>query len=524
VRDIRGHAARLKGSPFFEHLRSAPISKAVVEAATLKWDETDKHLQEYLQTNIAEIRDDLLGDGFVFAFWPGKEQREERGLFLARARKPELLTKIAERLTELETKSGNVTAVEKRQHKGIDYVRRSEKRGETNFVLVRAGLVAFSPDETTLQAVIDRLPNPSAESPIWRQIRDFGLTDVLAVLWLNPRAFDDAIQAKTDGAPAAEVAFQRTFLAQWKRTTAAAFAVRLDKDLTVSVHVRGEVGAAGADRDGALSALWSRFPEQPIVAVAGLADFSALGAMLSAAAPPEAKDKSQAGLNFIQGVLSRDLQKEVLPNLGPRWGFYVAAPAGKRTDWFPDIAFALELRSPPSERPLDQAFLDTVRTLAGVVVLTHAGTDHPTKLKQEQQDKATVLSLVNDKLFPPGFQPAFTVKHSYLLVASGPEAIRRFGEAGKSTPAMSAESSSFEMRLSFLEAVKYLGDKDRRAKLVTAIAQAHGQTEAEVAQQIEQFTSVLELVQLGTVSISGRPGQMDLTMRLRLRFAKPLQR
>src|SRR5262249_9963845 len=146
--------------------------------------------------SIREVRDGIFGDGFVFAFWPGKNPTDERGLFLVQARKPELLGALVKRLNELETKSGNMAAVDTRQHGGVHYWRRVEKKGDINYVLVRNGLVAVSQDEATLKSVIDLLGKRPSASPVWQQVGELGIADALAVLWLNPRVFDAGMQEK----------------------------------------------------------------------------------------------------------------------------------------------------------------------------------------------------------------------------------------------------------------------------------------------------------------------------------------
>src|SRR5262249_36801952 len=153
-----------------DRLRNSPLTRAGLSEAAKKYEELDKQLQAYLQTSIREVRDDIFGDGFVFAFWPGKLPTEERGLFLLQARKPELLASLLKRLNELESKSGNMSAVETRQYGGMDYWRRVEKKGDVNFVLARNGLLAVSQDEATVKRVIDLLANRPSASPIRQQI------------------------------------------------------------------------------------------------------------------------------------------------------------------------------------------------------------------------------------------------------------------------------------------------------------------------------------------------------------------
>ena len=524
VRDVSGHMDRLWGSPFADKLRNSPNTKLALAEAGKKYEELDKQLQGYLQTSIREIRDGIFGDGFVFAFWPGKNPADERGLFLVQARKPELLSTLVKRLNELESKSGNMAAVETRQYGGMDYWRRVEKKGDINFVLVRNGLVAVSQDEATLKRVIDLLGNRPSASPVWQQVGELGIADALAVLWLNPRVFDPGMQEKVKSAPASEAAFHQVLLGIWKEITTVAFALRLDADLEFSVHIRGQAGWTAGKYGtalGSVAGLWQRFPENSVLAVAGLVDFSGIAEAISMAMPSDAKVKAQVLMGAVGQAMSvQDFVHDVLPNLGPNWGFFVAAPPPDRKGWFPDFVIALQVRGKAGERPLEQAIFDAVRTAGGLIVFTHA--QDGMELKTEQQEKVKVISIANTKQFPPGCQPAFAVKAGCLIAASSPAAVRRFGDGEIRTEKPSGNSMAFQARFSFGQAVAYLRDKERRSSLVATLGQAHQQSPAEVDQQIEHLLSVLEFFRQAEMQVQNSADRVVLSMRLA--FAEPLRK
>lgn len=524
VRDFSGHVDRLSASPFADRLRKSPLTSAALTDAGKKFEELDKQLQAYLQTSIREVRDDIFGDGFVFAFWPGKSPAEERGLFLLRSRKPELLAAVLKRLNEAESKSGNITNVEARRYGGVDYWQRVEKNGDTNYVLARNGLLAVTQDEATLKRVIDVLANRPLASRIWQQIGGLGITDSLAVLWLNPRAFDAAMEEKVRTSPASETAFHQAILTLWKQLTTVAFALRIDTDLELSLHVRGQAGwTAGKGRvpSGSAAELWKHFPENSVLAVAGQVDFSGLAEAIGTAASSDAKAKAQMVMTAVgQAVSARDFIKDVLPNLGPNWGFYVAAPPDERKGWFPDMAFALQVRGKAGERPLEQAIFDAVRTAGGLVVFTHA--QEGMELKTEQQEKINVISLANAKQFPTGCQPAFAVKAGYLVVASSPSAIWRFGDGATQSEKSSEQPTPFLARFSFAQAAAYLRNQERRSSLVAVLAHAHQQPAAEMDQQIGHLISVLEFFRQAEWRAQSSPDRV--VVKMRIGFADPLRK
>ncbi len=522
VRDVNGHIERLADSPFLGRLSSSPLGKMILDGAGKKYEELDKQLGAHFQTSLRELRQRVFGDGFVFAYWPGNDGAAERGLFLLRAPKPELLDDLFNKLNELEKNSGNVT-MENRQYKGMGYWRRVEKRGQTSYLLVHSGLLAVSQDERTIQQVMDLRPKQRASSAIWGQVSELGARDALAIFWLNPRSLDRAMQEKAKAAPPAEAGLQQAVLDHWRQITAVVLTLRVDADLEVNLHLRGQWPSAAKTSDGAnpgsLEDLLSRFPERAIFAVAGQVDFTGLAAFVEAAVPASEKQKVQSSIaTASQAFLGRDLLKEVLPNLGPNCGFCLAAPAADQKGWFPSFVFALQVRA-----PLDQALFSAVRAVAGMVVLAHTSEGLGTQLKPEQQDKVAVLSLVNPKVFPPGCQPAFASKSGYLLVAGSPETIRRFrSENGKSTGDGPGRRLVFLARFSFAEAVAYLRDPDRRAGMFAALAQGHQQPISEVEQQIDQLTAVMELCKEANLRVQRLPDQAII--KLQVTFAQPLRK
>ena len=85
------------------------------------------------------------------------------------------------------------------------------------------------------------------------------------------------------------------------------------------------------------------------------------------------------------------------------------------------------LNAGPNGEPADPSLVKGLHLFATLAVLDHnLKNKDVTALKKEMQDGVEVHYFVNDQRFPPGFRPAFAAKDGYLLLASSPEAVRRF--------------------------------------------------------------------------------------------------
>ena len=81
--------------------------------------------------------------------------------------------------------------------------------------------------------------------------------------------------------------------------------------------------------------------------------------------------------------------------------------------------------------------LIAVALLLFVKTQTKAGEkDYLQRGEEKLNDKVEIKYLANDKAYPPGLQPAFALKGGYLVLASSPEAIRRFTPPTGRTPSI----------------------------------------------------------------------------------------
>src|SRR4051794_23071006 len=192
VQDLRGQSAQILDSPFAQALGKSPLVAAI--GASKEWkqlDEVEKYLKQHLGVGWKEIRDDLLGDAFVFAYRPGPPGKpdQEQGLFLLRARSEKPLADFVRKLEQLQKTSRELKAVEEREHKGVKYFCRVE-RGEKNYYLLRGKVLLFSHQEALLRQAIEKdqaLPRDAVPA-LSRRLRDLGLDNALVALTVQPRA------------------------------------------------------------------------------------------------------------------------------------------------------------------------------------------------------------------------------------------------------------------------------------------------------------------------------------------------
>src|SRR5437879_6210071 len=133
VQDLRDQLARLQRSPFAARFAASPFGRGVLGAPEAKkLAELDRQLTTALNLTWAQLRDDVLGDAVVLAYTPGPpgHPEQEQGLWLIHARRPDRLAALVGRLNDLQRQSGEVTAVEPREHRGQTYYCRRKRNGE----------------------------------------------------------------------------------------------------------------------------------------------------------------------------------------------------------------------------------------------------------------------------------------------------------------------------------------------------------------------------------------------------------
>lgn len=521
VRDLRRHASELAASPFVKRLRTSTLAVSLLNSSEAKQLLANvRQFEQFLGTDLDRIRDEILGDQLALAYRPGppNQAAQEQALLLVRARDVQLLAALIERINKAQQESGELKELRSREHQGKRYVQRIEKQSES-YYFVDGTLFLFANREPILQQALDRLQE-TAPSNIARRLKELGADRQLATLWINPRAFDAEMAANLAQSTEKLAVFLRTFSQYWKAIDGIAFCLDTADALTFELAIQTRVDQlpAAARRFFAAAAvpstLWSRFPDHAMLALAVRADLSALLSLLGEFATPADRQAVQAYLERTLGVpAGKDFVREVLPGVGPDLGLCIAAPPTGEPEWFPQAFFAIAVRPADNQAPsIEQAVLAAVDFYAQLaVVAQNRPSAEALILKTAPYDKTRVKYLTGDPRFPPGLQPAYGVRRGFLLFASSPDVIRRFGEDDR--PGTQGEQVPL-LRLSLKACSRYLAD--RRNSLVDYVSAQNATSREEVNAKLQGIITFLELFDQVEIKHHSTAGQLRFFMRLQL--------
>lgn len=525
VQDLRGQSKRLLESPFGQRFQQSPLFAGLMSAEPIaRLREMDEQLKMHLQTSIAEIRDEAFGDAFVLAFWPADGATPETALILTQARNKDLPAAVLKRLNDLQLQSGDLQRADVVQHGAATYNRCTEAGGKVNCQLVLDGLVALTSDEELLKQVIDRrtqrdrkLNNRLAQSFV-----DLGVAKDAAVVWVNPRAFDRQMAEKLANANASELPVLRLIQNGWHQTSGLALSANLGEvgDVRLSVQMATESLSPTLQKilkeARTSSALWSRIPDDAIVAAAGRFDLAEIAQLLNELAPADQQGKQLADVNkTTMALLGMDVHKDILEKLGPDWCFYVAAPPSARV--MPDVVLGMALRNHNAE--VEEAFGDSLRTLGGLLAMGRANEGKPTMLKRSRLGDVRVTSIWSEAWAEAGLQPAGAIKEGCLVLASSPDAIGRFPQT---KPPIAKDGPVPLLKVSFTRAVAFLNDPQRRPALINLLGEMHQQPAAEIDERLQQLTNAFDLFDGMELVQETSPGRLILRLRLKTKEALTL--
>ena len=518
VTDLRGHADKLRRAEWLKALRSSSLGQALAaspEAARLARFEAD--LKKHLQVDWPLLQNDVLGDLVVFAYRPPPPDRpdEEQGLVLLRARDPARLAQVIERLNQAQKQANELKELTEIDYQGTKFFRRVET-GKSSYYFVEGPLLAFSSQESLIRKVIDLYRDKTdRNASLVRHVERAGAAQALAVLWLNPRAFDADLGQKASRGVGPQLQVLQTFLSYWKAIEAIVLSVNLDPqpELKLALQARSQELPEPLRRlfteKPKLSELWARFPPRAILRLAGRIDAVALAQGLSEFTPvPGRQTMADTVQRTLGAALGLDLAKDVLPNLGPSWGLCIA-PGPDKSD-IPFVVAALAVQPGAKEPAVDQSLAKAVQLLAGLAVFEYNRTHADAmQLKTQMQDKVEVKYLASDKLFPAGLQPAFALKDGYFLLASVPDAIQSFQ---KVEPPAFPPGEIPLLHLSLSELSAYL--KSRRAKVIAFLVAKNQISEAAAADRLKDVLSGLDLFEHVLLSERRETGQVSFILRL----------
>lgn len=529
VEDLRGHVAAFLKSPFYRQFRQSPLVETFLKNAPEleKLAEFDAFLQQHLHTSLQELRDELIGDAVVLAYRPGPpgKPEEEQGLVLVRARDAAKLARWRELLHQFHLASGQIKQIETRSHHGVQYFREVDGK-QINFYCVHGPILAISAQEPLLCAAIDRLrtTEPVRVAPVVNCFRELGMQGRLVSLWVNPRAFDAELQQRLAAVQGAEAAALRTLWTYWQGLDGVGVSLGLETDLRLglTVQARSDVWPIAARQFLTTAAepseLWNHFPEDALLAFAGRFDLLSVLEVLGQFLDDDARQgllnalnpggESRATLNMIRDLLS---------GLGPDVGGCILAPPSDQAAWFPHVLIALRTGPGKGPVPTDLAVSGALNALVLLATLDH-NRKHPgtLQLRAENCDGIEIKYLLGEKQFPAGLRPAFALKNGYLVLASSPEALRRFDkrrgsrQVGNGIPLLSCSLTRLRQ---FLQA--------RRFFIIEQAVAQNGLTREEAIRQWDTFSQMLQLIDRLELTQQTMAGQVSFT--LQARTALPLR-
>lgn len=533
VQNARDHAADLAASPFADWFPSTPLGKKLLGSPELK------QLRDFgaavlpaLGTTPQAVLDDVIGDCVAFAYSPAPAGRpdEERAVILIRPRKPELLAKIIGNLNDIQTKNDELKAVTRLAHNGEEYFTRVKPDGSADFYCFRGAVFAFSSSETDVKAVIDRdkAPANNGDPVLVARMKQLGVADAAAVILVNPRPLDAELTAHVAAAKPEEKRILERFAEVWRGLESAAVFVSLDKDLELGVALRFHPEKLPADLKkwfvgprewGTPAAL---IPKDALFGFAGHVRASELIDLVASATPvPPGKPGVKEFIGQTLGpIIGRDNLPLVLDSLGPNWAVWAEPPAKDAV--LPALVAAVEIGGDAEARAKAEKALTQAATFAFQTIRVAYNARHTDQIElREEKDEATgatVRSLVNDKGFPAGFSPSFAVVRGHLVLATTPDAIRKFRpSAADGAPKPGHVTLG---RLSGTACRDYL--RDHGEKLARWLAELGVGDEKALRGHLDQLGGVLEL--LDSAELQLRDIDRGLMLSLRVTPTKPLKK
>ncbi|MDB5308734.1 MAG: hypothetical protein JWO38_2936 [Gemmataceae bacterium] len=533
LQNARDHVRDVANSPFVEWVPKSVLGRQLFAAGDLK------HVREAaapLFLALGVTSDDLLnevfGDAVVFAYTPAPpdDPKAERAVVLVRPRKPDMLAKLVERLNAIQTGTGEVKSVTRRQHNGEEYFERQKPGGGSDFYCFRGDVFAFSGTEPDILAVIDRdkaAPPAGVKPPgLVAKLAKLGVADAFAVALINPRPLDAELAAKVAGARAAEKEFLTRFQEVWRALDSAAVYFSLGADLEAGVSLQFRPGALPAPAKGWLTGprttpeIWQSVPDDALFAAAGRFKAAEVIDLIGALVPVKEKNPvTTVAERFLGPVFGRDKLPRVFDALGPNWAVW-AEPPPRAGGSVPVVVAAVQIDAGgPNGK-------ETVRAIARSVgfgfeaarVAYNSGHTDQIDLEETQDGDVVITSLVGEKAFPPGIRPSFALKDGYLVLAGSPDAVKRFRRPAANAPQATGES--LLARVSGPATRTYLAT--HREKLAEFLATAKQGDQKNLLKQIDQFAAVLELID--RVELVGRGDEGGIRLALRAKLVKPLKK
>jgi hypothetical protein len=522
LNDLRSLAKGDGDSSFLKGFAESPLLKQFQQSPEAqKIQGVFDTLLKDLGVSPEEFAKEILGDCVVFAYRkgpPGQPDKDD-GLILVHARDEKLLARLVDRINELQTKAGELKAVESVESKSGGYFRRLKAvdNEPSDYYALRGHRLVFSGSEGLLVSALGKLDQPAVgESPLAARMKKLGVESALLACLINPRSFDGDLTASARDGKGSEQAFLKEFAGYWKAVDALAISLNFtpDVELGLSLNVRREELPKAATElffhAAKRSPLWNQIPDDALFAAVGRLHPESLVAVLGAFLTDVDRKKV---LDTIADATRPFLESEDLAplvrGLGPDAGFWITRPDPADKTWCPQGILAVKRADGPDGQKAEEAALKGLDFVARLACLSQK----ELRIHTMKQGPVEVRYLTHPSAFPPGFRPGFAAKGGYLLVAGSPQIIERFNP-----PTQEATEAAEVpiLRISVAGWRAYL--KEHRKGLVEYLA-AMNKTDIETLSG--QLDGVLPLLDaLDRIELVQRSTPERATFILRLKEAK----
>ena len=524
VQGLRDRAKAIGESPFSTWVaeKFAPLVNASGDIQKIR--DTEKILTTILGISTADLRDELLGDAIVLAYQPGPpgKPEAESGSILLKARNPETLRKLIEKFNAAQKDGGELTEVVERTHRERTYQRRVKSNGKSEYYILDGGLFVFAAQESAITAVIDQQLAPADNVPrIAKAIADLGVADAFLVCWVNPRRLDAEILAHAN---AAEEPKDRAAREQVRKLWSAVdqFAIYLDvhSDLEIGIAATYRADAMPPDWKNAFeaaparSALWQSIPDDAMFAITGHATANQIVNLMLSFSPEADKLSVRKEIDKSLGaIIGKEKLPAVLSGIGPDIAIWVAKP---NKGFLPAITMAVQVDATDPAVPV--AVKKAVDFYAQFAQFEYnRKNDDAIEQIDDNTGGWNVKSFANPKRFPPGVEPAYSMKDGYLLFGSSPAVVRSFVAPSKREKA-TAEVPLVRVSATAIRA--YL--KVHQTPVVQWLSEVQSRPVDDLQKELQSLADILEA--FDRIELVVRGNGQKIRLGLRVKFVQPLEK
>ena len=530
VEDLRGHAKAFFDSPLAEGLAAVPAIRDWRNSeGSRRLGDAGRDIERALGMDLKSVRDELLGDVLVLAVHadPAADPREPRGLVLTKARDRVLLERLIRVLNAAQKAGGELIEVARREHgRGGTYFHRRFQPGakaDSWYAIVGESTFAWSNSEALIRGVIDRQAGRTSgldSHPEVRRVRSGLPGGSIASLLIDPKFVGRLIDAgaSTERRPGGTPSRLRSYL-RAIRFAGVALEWR-DGLIAAHVHATYDVNAVPEPhRRWAKLAAAGPPPAMPADALAFASipvDFSAMFDLLFTPFPGQDRDRVANTLTAVNGLLGRDLKRDVLPWVRPNLRFLVRnpGPLGGR----PPMVLAVGLDDDGGRRGVASAIDNALRTTLAFVALgaTRAG-------RGGLVESADVRGVRVTRLDGPPPVLSFSVDRGQLAFGNHSDAVAWVVGADRAAPthpgfdraraAYFPEASGF----AFVDLDAWVAwASARRPAIIDWLAVGRGESKASAARDLDSTMAIGALFGSAFATGSVSPGFEEAHIRVGL--------